>query len=191
MISLFTQDLRLQDFVLSRLILCREFSGHFLLYSMWFYFKNGMLLTPWFHKKQWYIVSINFLLCFMRINMADISLYFYRGSVVMSRLKSSIQLNPERKITSHCNRLPHRKSSSTTPCIASKNNNSAIFRTINPYLLKEFCYLKLTMLMLWCILERIYILRFGSQSFSIFNFLLKFFNRPIVITIFSGLSFET
>lgn len=50
----------------------------------------------------------------------------------MSRLKSSIQLNPERKITSHCNRLPHRKSSSTTPCIAWRNNNLAIFRTINP-----------------------------------------------------------
>lgn len=153
---------------------------------------SQMLLTPWFHKKLWYIVSLLiFLLCFY-VNKHGLYflVFLYRGLAVMSRLKSSIQLNPERKITSHCNRLPHRKSSSTTPCIASRNNNLAIFRTINP-VKKEFCYLKLTMLMLWYILERIYFLRFGSQRFSIFNFLLKFFNRPIVITIFSGLSFET
>lgn len=93
-----------------------------------------MLLTPWFHKKLWYIVSLLiFLLCFY-VNKHGLYflVFLYRGLAVMSRLKSSIQLNPERKITSHCNRLPHRKSSSTTPCIASRNNNLAIFRTINP-----------------------------------------------------------
>ena len=74
-----------------------------------------------------------FLLCFY-VNKHGLYflVFLYRGLAVMSRLKSSIQLNPERKITSHCNRLPHRKSSSTTPCIASRNNNLAIFRTINP-----------------------------------------------------------
>ena len=76
-----------------------------------------------------------FLLCFYVNKHGRYFLVFlYRDLAVTSRLKSSIQLNPERKIISHCNRLPHRKSSSTTPCIASRNNNLAIFRTINPNL---------------------------------------------------------
>lgn len=97
---------------------------------------SKMLLTPWFHKKLLHIVSLLiFLWCFYVNKHGRYFLVFlYRGLAVMSRLKSSIQLNPERKITSHCNRLPHRKSSSTTLCIASKNNNLAIFRTINPHL---------------------------------------------------------
>lgn len=83
LISLFTQDLRLQDFVFITIDIVSGILELFFVVFNVILFQNWnvlskMLLTPWCHKKLWYIVSINFsLMFFMRINMADISLYFY------------------------------------------------------------------------------------------------------------------